>query len=128
DRGGTQPDHRLRIGRVKARQRRRDADRFNEIGPHECALSSDGAFSLSPHGAQAECGTYRIPARKKLWMKARWKTRNAIISGAEVISAAAQITDQSTPWSTEANTCRPTVTGRFSTELVTISGHRKLFQ
>ena len=28
---------------------------------------------------------------------ARWKTRKAIINGAEVISAAAQITDQSTP-------------------------------
>jgi hypothetical protein len=35
-------------------------------------------------------------------MKPRWKIRNATISGAEVISAAAQITDQSTP----ARTCR----------------------
>jgi hypothetical protein len=39
----------------------------------------------------------RIPARRKLWINARWKTRNRIIRGAEVISAAAQITDQSIP-------------------------------
>jgi hypothetical protein len=31
---------------------------------------------------------HRIPARRKLWMKARWNSRKAIISGAEVISAA----------------------------------------
>jgi hypothetical protein len=29
-----------------------------------------------------------MPARRKLWMKARWNSRKAIISGAEVISAA----------------------------------------
>ena len=36
--------------------------------------------------------------------------------------------DQSMPWSPDENTCRPTVSGRASTELVTISGQRKLFQ
>ncbi len=53
-------------------------------------------------------------------MKPRWKIRNAIIRGAEVISAAAQITDQSTPWSTEAETCSPTVSGHAppSTEVI----------
>ena len=30
---------------------------------------------------------HRMPARRKLWMKARWNSRKAIISGAEVISA-----------------------------------------
>ena len=49
-------------------------------------------------------------------------------SGAEVISVAAQMIDQSMPWSVDANTWSPTVSGRDSTELVTISGHRKLFQ
>ena len=43
----------------------------------------------------------RMPARKKLWMKARWNSRKATISGAEVISVAAQITDQSMPWSSD---------------------------
>jgi hypothetical protein len=38
-----------------------------------------------------------MPARRKLWMKARWNNRNATIRGAEVISAAAQMTDQSIP-------------------------------
>ena len=42
----------------------------------------------------------------------RWKRRKATRSGAEVMSVAAVITDQSTPWSPEENTCRPTVTGR----------------
>jgi len=42
-------------------------------------------------------GPYRMPARRKLWMKARWNKRKAIINGAEVISAAAEITAQSTP-------------------------------
>ena len=48
--------------------------------------------------------------------------------GADVISVAAVMIDQSMPWSVDENTCRPTVSGRDSTELVMISGHRKLFQ
>ena len=36
--------------------------------------------------------------------------------------------DQSIPWSVEANTANPTVSGRVLTELVITSGHRKLFQ
>src|SRR5713226_2981230 len=71
---------------------------------------------------------YRTPARMKLWTNWRWNRRKARSSGAEVISVAAQITDQSIPWSVEENTCSPTVSGRASTELVTIKGHRKLFQ
>jgi hypothetical protein len=41
---------------------------------------------------------------------------------------AAVTMDQSMPWSVVANTARPTVSGRVVTELVTTSGHRKLFQ
>ena len=40
---------------------------------------------------------HRIPARKKLWMNWRWNSRKPTSSGAEVISVAAQITDQSMP-------------------------------
>ena len=40
---------------------------------------------------------YRIPARKKLWMNWRWNSTNPSRSGAEVISVAAQMTDQSMP-------------------------------
>src|SRR5262249_49597187 len=69
-----------------------------------------------------------MPTRRKLCTKWRWKSRNAISSGAEVMSVAAQMIDQSIPWSVEAKTCSPTVSGRDSTELVTISGQRKLFQ
>ena len=53
---------------------------------------------------------------------------NATSSGPEVISVAAVMIDQSMPWSLEENTCRPTVSGREPTELVMISGQRKLFQ
>ena len=49
-------------------------------------------------------------------------------SGPVVNSVAAQMIDQSMPWSVDENTCRPTVTGRDSTESVMMSGHRKLFQ
>ena len=45
-----------------------------------------------------------------------------------VSSVAAVMIDQSSPWSVAENTCSPTVTGRDSTELVMMSGHRKLFQ
>ena len=58
----------------------------------------------------------------------RWKSRNPTSRGADVIRVAAVMIDQSTPWSVEENTCRPTVRGRDSTELVMISGQRKLFQ
>jgi hypothetical protein len=36
--------------------------------------------------------------------------------------------DQSMPWSPDENTWSPTVSGRDSTELVMMSGQRKLFQ
>ncbi|MNJ78214.1 hypothetical protein D3C77_759000 [compost metagenome] len=58
----------------------------------------------------------------------RWNSRKAINSGAADIRVAAVMTDQSMPWSVDENTCKPTVSGRDSTELVMISGHRKLFQ
>ena len=69
-----------------------------------------------------------MPARMKLCTNWRWNSRKAISSGAEVISVAAVMIDQSMPWSTYENTCSPTVSGRASTLLVTTSGHRKLFQ
>jgi hypothetical protein len=62
----------------------------------------------------------------KLCTNWRWNSRKPISSGAEVISVAAQMIDQSMPWSPDENTCRPTVSGRDSTELVTISGQRKI--
>ena len=49
-------------------------------------------------------------------------------SGATVIIVAAEITEMSTPFSGAPNIDRPTVSGRVSGELVTISGQRKLFQ
>ena len=63
---------------------------------------------------------YRIPARMKLCTNCRWNNRNPTSNGAEVMSVAAQMIDQSMPWSPEENTCRPTVRGRNSTEFVTI--------
>src|SRR5436190_9172388 len=62
------------------------------------------------------------------WTNCRWNRRNATSSGPVDSSVAAVMIDQSIPWSVAENTCRPTVTGRVSTELVMISGHRKLFQ
>ena len=41
---------------------------------------------------------------------------------------AAVMMDQSMPWSVDAKICSPTVSGREVTELVTMSGQRKLFQ
>ena len=64
----------------------------------------------------------------KDWTNWRWNSRHATRSGAEVITVAAVMTDQSIPWSPEEKTCSPTVTGREVTELVTMSGQRKLFQ
>ena len=69
-----------------------------------------------------------MPARMKHCTNWRWNSRNATSSGAEVISVAAVMIDQSMPWSVDENTCSPTVSGRDSTELVTMSGQRKLFQ
>ena len=69
-----------------------------------------------------------IPARMKFATNCLWKIRNAISSGAVVISVAAFTSDHSTPLSVVANTLKPTVTGRDSGEFVTISGQRKLFQ
>ncbi len=60
----------------------------------------------------------------KLCTNCRWNSRKATSSGPDVISVAAQITDQSMPWSGEAKMARPTVSGRVVTELVMISGHR----
>jgi hypothetical protein len=45
-----------------------------------------------------------------------------------VSSVAAVMIDQSMPWSVAEKTCRPTVSGRDSTESVMMSGQRKLFQ
>jgi hypothetical protein len=67
-------------------------------------------------------------ARIKISTNRRWKSRNAISSGADVIRVATLMIDQSIPWSDEAKICRPTVSGRVFTEFVTISGHKKLCQ
>ena len=64
----------------------------------------------------------------KLCTNCLWNSRKATSSGAEVISVAAVMIDQSMPWSVVANTERPTVNGRVVTELVITSGQRKLFQ
>lgn len=64
----------------------------------------------------------------KLCTNWRWNSRKASSSGPDVISVAAVMIDQSMPWSVDENICNPTVNGREPTELVTISGHRKLFQ
>ncbi len=57
-----------------------------------------------------------MPALRKLCTNCRWNSRNAMSNGPEVISVAAQMIDQSIPWSTEAKTARPTVSGRVDTE------------
>src|SRR3984885_15047045 len=87
-------------------------------------FSSKHNSSVEPGG---KCG-HRIPARMKLWTNCRWNSKKAISSGALVISVAAVTIDQSIPWSVVAKTAKPTVRGRVVTELVMISGHRKLFQ
>lgn len=48
----------------------------------------------------------------------RRNSRKPISNGAEVISVAAATIDQSRLWSVDENTCRPTVSGRDSTEFV----------
>ena len=53
---------------------------------------------------------------------------NAISSGATTSTVAAESRAQSMRDSVPFYTYRPTVSGRASTELVMISGHRKLFQ
>src|SRR5262249_54011233 len=91
--------------------------------------SDSSRLQFEPGSPQiGESPGHLMPARRKLWMNWRWNSRKPSRSGAEVISVAAQMIDQSMPWSVDANTCNPTVSGRASTELVTISGHRKLFQ
>ena len=79
-----------------------------------------------PKGAKG--GFHLIPARMNDCTNCRWNSRNPTSSGADVISVAAVMIDQSTPWSVDEKTCSPTVNGRDSTELVMISGYRKLFQ
>ena len=69
-----------------------------------------------------------IPARMNDCTNCRWNSRNAISRGPAESSVAALMIDQSMPWSAAENTCNPTVTGRDSTELLMINGHRKLFQ
>ena len=44
---------------------------------------------------------YRIPARMKLCTNWRWNSRKATSSGADVISVAAVMIDQSMPWSVD---------------------------
>ena len=73
-------------------------------------------------------GIYLMPARMNDCTNCRWNSKNAISSGPDVISVAAVMIVQSTPCSVAENICKPTVSGRELTELVTMSGQRKLFQ
>jgi hypothetical protein len=58
----------------------------------------------------------------------RWNSRKAINRGATLSSVAALMVAQFTPVSGAEKMARPTVSGRVSTEFVTTSGQRKLFQ
>jgi len=90
--------------RVRARQvqsKRNDHIECPLLGAKRTLLSA-----ITLHGTRAitrdrspvvVCFAQRIPARRKLWIKARWNTRKTISRGADVISAAAQMIDQSTP-------------------------------
>ena len=69
-----------------------------------------------------------MPARMNDCTNCLWKSRKATSSGPEVISVAEVMIVQSTPCSVAENICKPTVNGRELTELVTMSGQRKLFQ
>ena len=71
----------------------------------------DAVEAAAPLGVPGD-ELHLIPARMKDWTNCRWNSRKAMSSGAAVISVAAVITDQSTPWSTDEKTCRPTVSVR----------------
>ncbi|MNE98134.1 hypothetical protein D3C80_1966130 [compost metagenome] len=61
-------------------------------------------------------------------MNWRWNSRNKSINGAITSRVAALTSVHWAPTSKDwAKIARPTVSGRFSTELVTMRGHRKLF-
>src|SRR5262245_31848905 len=96
--------------------------------PHPTLSPWTGERDSGAEGFRRGRVPYLIPARMNDWTNCRWKIRNATRSGPEVMSVAAVMIDQSTPWSVEENTWSPTVSGREVTELVTISGQRKLFQ
>jgi hypothetical protein len=73
--------------------------------------------------------SHLIPVWTNDWMNCRWKMRNATKSGATMINVAADTTPHCAPVSLLfAKIARPTVSGRDSIELVTMSGQRKLFQ
>lgn len=62
-------------------------------------------------------------------MKRFWKIRKVMSSGAITISVPAAMVPQAcVPSAVLVKTERPTVSGRLSGELITISGHRKSFQ
>src|SRR4051812_29603477 len=84
--------------------------------------------AFAPLNVPGDQAHHRIPARMNDCTNWRWNSRKAISSGAMVITVAAVMIDQSTPVSGAPNTASPTVSGRLPTELVTISGQRKLFQ
>ena len=72
---------------------------------------------------------YFIPERTRLATNTFWKQQNRMYSGAITTSVAAQIFAHIGPDSLAfANRDNPTVSGRLSTELMTIIGQRKLFQ
>ena len=69
-----------------------------------------------------------MPACIKDCTNCLWNNRKAMRRGATDIKVAAEMIDQSTPDSGAPKMPSPTVNGRVSTELVTMRGHRKLFQ
>src|SRR5665213_4473 len=97
---------------------------------HECKIA--GQHRVFRLEKVAEIGmierVQRMPARRNDCTNCRWNNRKATSSGAALSSVAAVMIDHWIPWSPDEKICRPTVSGREVTELVTISGHRKLFQ
>ena len=69
-----------------------------------------------------------MPAYIKDWINCFWNKIKPKSNGDTDNKVAAEMTDQLTPDSGAPNMAKPTVRGLVLTELVTISGHKKLFQ
>ena len=116
-----------RPGHLPGQRRRR---LHHRPGPHHrrrlgrLIPGAEPGFLIGPAPA------YLMPARMKLCTNWRWNSRNATSRGPEGHQGRGGDHRPIHPLeSVEEKTLeRPTVTGRVSTELVTIRGHRKLFQ
>src|SRR6185369_4078937 len=101
------------VGRLDREGRRADGLLRHERHAHE---AEQVRAPLRHHARDPEGGRrneingdlspfrYRIPALMKDCTNWRWKRRNASSRGAEVMSVAAVMIDQSIPWSPEENT------------------------